>query len=307
MLLKPEQSIWQPMTLPEFLDSIDESMFWLLPGLVQEEGIVLIDGPRKRGRKSLWAFYLALYLTSQLQKKGLIVEAEGSRVGTKLRLLRLCNGLGLDYKSLTSLLFSHREGIRLDQPGWTEKIIDCIERNDLDFIVLDAFKYFFVGDESKSQDTQAPLNAIKHIRDSTGAAVLFVHHSIKSVGPDTDIDDASRGSSTITDLYDDHHAMVWSKKLGTRMVVRHRDAGEAEFTMDWEFKPDSYVLTRRRVDFEGQVEDALQHIAPVKGQLYHKSTLLPDHLREIKDDIINKLLDEGIFAEHKKGVYICLK
>lgn len=255
---------FEPLPLPAWLESVQSTQSWIVPELVQSDGIVLIDGPRKRGKKTFWANTLALCVASGrplpveveapqkvVHLPVLYLEEEGTRAATKDRWLKQLHGLGLEAKDVGDLFYSHRAGVRLDSPDWPERVVQFCSQEGVGLVIIDAFNYTFAGDENKSSDVKLPLEAIRGIR-ATGPTVMMVHHVGKS-GPVTgkeremDIDDRSRGSTAIVDAYDNHHAMVIEPHCPfVTMHVRHRDGGEGRWELYWTFEDHRIYLKMRR-------------------------------------------------------------
>lgn len=250
--------------MPEWLASVTATKRWHVPELIGEDAIVLVDGPRKRARKSLLVNHLLMCISSGrpliverapvlpvVQAPCVYFEEEGQQASTKLRWLMQIKGAGLEPQDLKQLYFGHRTGIKLDNPDWPEKVIRFCDNVGAKVVAFDPFNYLFSGDESRSADVKLPLENLRAIRN-TGRTVIIIHHvgktSPKPNEQHVDMDDRSRGSSMIVDAYDNHLALSAVQYDPTvRMDVRHRDGGEAAWQLDWNFTGDVEIgLTLRR-------------------------------------------------------------
>ena len=84
--------------------------------------------------------------------------------------------------------------------------IDWVERSALavnaDVVVFDPLYKWTSGDENSVADVKPTLAAFDCLAESTGAAVLYVHHDCKGAAGDKDVRDRGAGSSVLSRDYD---------------------------------------------------------------------------------------------------------
>lgn len=243
---KKEELPWQPPTLAEWLDSVDESARWIIENLIPDDALVIISGQQKRAFKTWFAFLVALSVATgktfgllKPQRTGpvLIIEEEGSKAETKGRFLKLCATYGIDPKTLTNIRFSHRERVKLDDKDWRRKLVLLVREMKPALVIYDALTLSHTGDENKQEDMIAVVDSMQAARQQ-GATFIMLAHLDKARGenPRADIDNQVRGSSVVVNAYDSHLALRRYKMTAAHidLIARHRGASEHFYSASWD-------------------------------------------------------------------------
>jgi len=149
------------------------------------------------------------------KQRVLLVQYEIKASHAHRRIHRLARALGIKASDLRGQFFViSARGQKLT--------LDAVEREAIArkvaVIAFDPLFKMTEGDENKAQDLKPILSAFDRMAESTGAAVLYVHHDAKGTPGDRDIRDRGAGSNvigrdydacfTITEQKDDEDAVV---------------------------------------------------------------------------------------------------
>ncbi len=198
-------------------------------------------------------------------KEGVVVYLAGEgNYGLRQRLASWC--VRNDEYNLDRLLVSNRP-IDLDQPGAEAEILRAVREltnEPVALIVVDTLNRHMAGDENSAQQTRALINACTIVAVSSGAAVLFVHHTGHGEGAQ----DRERGSTNLRASMD---VSINVKKDGDGLKVRcikMKDAPE----------PDDIAGKIEPVDVGWVDEDGLPSLGAVfvQGEAGQGKEPLPD-------------------------------
>jgi hypothetical protein len=156
---------------------------WLIENILTENGLSMIWG-RSGAMKSFVALDMALCIATgapwhgHAVKRGLVIyiAAEGSH-GLGRRAIGWRRTRGAELPKPSFRLIPHTVALTSDDlNALCEAILDLPARPAL--VVVDTLaRTIGAGDENKTPDMNAYVNAADRIRDATGANVLIIHHS----------------------------------------------------------------------------------------------------------------------------------
>jgi len=223
---------------------------WIVNAMVPD-GLVVCYGKPKRG-KSFRALDLSLCVATgkdfhgeKIGKTGrvLYVAAEGGAAAVRNRVLAWCKANDVDPKSLEGKWELVDTGIALNLP---ESVKEFLEVNrdggKCALIVLDTLARNTRGDENSAKDMSMAIKGCDMIRETTGAAVMLVHHegwsakrirgsSVLQGAPDAVIRVARDRDDYTTVIAEDMRESAAGKsqifKLGTDGVLHMVAAAEA--------------------------------------------------------------------------------
>jgi hypothetical protein len=236
---------WLPTTMAEWVQIEPPSRGWLVPGLVPAGGITYISGQQKLAQKTTTALAVAMGVASGRKVFGrevqqgpvLFIEAEGDWYRTRQRILALTNGLKIPTTELQHFFWSFREGIKLDNPQWQDRILETVARIKPVLVVFDALTYLKSGDENDIMAMQSVADTLQAVQRMDAAVLLLLHlnkaqgNNPKCEDPDSQI----RGSSIFSNLYDVHIALrKYSRKSESISVqVLDRFGEPMKSSMKW--------------------------------------------------------------------------
>lgn len=242
---------WLPPTLDQWLAEVDETQEWLIDRIIPRDALVLVSGHQKRAYKTWFSFLAGLVLASGRTQSlfrplvtgpVLIVEEEGARPQTKQRFQMLANTYGFTPEEMRNVYFSHRQRVKLDDPGWRAKLLAAARHIKPVLVIYDALSYAHTGDENSHADMAPVIDTLQALR-STGASVAVLAHLDKQRGenPRADIDTQVRGSSIIVNAYDMHLALRRYKMSAAHIdcIARARDAAEARYSITWDISEET--------------------------------------------------------------------
>jgi hypothetical protein len=225
---------------------------WLVEGLLVDRGLGAIVGPPKVGKTWLLLELAVAIATGRDTLEHtvpqpwpvIVVLEESGRAALHRRLDALARGHATTPDQLEHLHFAANKRVRLDDPGWQNEIIVAA-------IELKARAVFFdplarlksPGRDENAQKEMAPvLEYLRDLRDNTGAAAVFVHHSGHN-------GEHLRGSSDLESWWESKITVKASQKL----YAEHREA-EATDEFGYRVTYDHTTRTVRlvRVDAEGR-------------------------------------------------------
>jgi len=232
-------------TLEDWLSASASAPRWIVPGLLPAESLILISGPRKLGHKTWLTDLFALYTSTGVACKSgeilpinaepvLYIEEEGSRAGTRNRLLSLRQSLGLKDVKLDNIYYVFRQSVKLDTERWVSRIENVISELGIKLVIFDAFAYIHSVNENSSEDLKKVIQSFQRFR-ALGASVIFIAHTSKNADV-SDIDNQVRGSGLIVDCYDLHLALR-SKGKGKKLTLetRAREFEGDRYEVRWAF------------------------------------------------------------------------
>jgi hypothetical protein len=216
---------------------------YLVEGLITEGAITELVGPFKVG-KTWNVLELILAVTGarpafgryKAKKTGqvLAVFEESGRYALHRRLRALQAGYGIEDEQLTramkKLRFATNAGVQLTNPEWQAALIDkAVRLQKLRLIVFDPLARIKGNADENSQKELAPiLDFLRVLREKSGAAVAFVHHTGYEPG-------RARGTSDL-EAYWESRLLIEGKHGSSRphkLTATHR---EAESTVVLEYR-----------------------------------------------------------------------
>ena len=249
MSKKPATDVpeWCPPLLADWLEEVEDEPQWLIENFLPEEGMTLVSGHQKLTRKSFTAFAATLAVATgkvigpfKATRAGHVVyiEEEGTKAPTKKRWEAFIRAYGLK-KNKVDCRFAFRAGIGLDTEVWRKRLLEYVDYFEPALIVFDNLSFMHSGDENSNNDMRAVVSTLQLIRNA-GTATLFLAHLSKSAGsdPKEDIDKQVRGGSIVVNGYDVHWALrnYVGEHAPIDLIVRYRDLGGRQFTVDWKMK-----------------------------------------------------------------------
>lgn len=184
------------------IEPVDESSFWLVEGLWQDESVGVIGAPSKSFKSTLvlnmaCAVASGEPLDGRSVKQGAVMILQGE------------NNLGLERRKIIDItgkddlpIYFVESFITLDKIG---KLRRHIAEHEIKLLIIDPLYLLFgVGDINKHQDITSRLQELTRIRDDYGCSVILVHHSRK-------LDKGSKMSTS--DLYGSSFIEGWYESM----------------------------------------------------------------------------------------------
>ena len=252
--------------------------------LLVEQAVGAIQGPPKCG-KTWVVTELAISVVTGRPAFGrfavpqsgpvLMVLEESGRTALHRRLDLLRRGSATGIEELADLYFSANRRVRLDDPTWRSELIDAGKAIRPRVIFLDPLARLKGAgtDEDSQQEMAAVLDFMRDLRDQTGAAVVFVHHTGHAGG-------RMRGTSDLEAYWESKLSINREQGGVCTLKSEHREAeagGELRYTLAWD-----------------EVTRSLR-LSPVDG---------PSPSEQLADDLLDYLAEHpgGTLEEVRKGV-----
>lgn len=172
---------------------------WIVEGLISTASVSVFYG--EPGSKKTYAM-LSLAVCVAMGKpwldlpvnqcKVLFVDEEAGEHRLALRLRRAIKGEMGDTE--TPIQFVSLASFKLDDKDDRDELHSLINATDAGLVIIDALTDIMDGDENSKQDVQPVFTAVRKIAETTGAAIVIIHHSNKAGG--------YRGSSAIKGALD---------------------------------------------------------------------------------------------------------
>ena len=188
-------------THEEMLELANQEVPWVINGLIARGDKVLIGGAQKAMKTYFTINLVRAAVTGDdfLEYQGwstsnpckvLFVEEEGSPIAFAKRIKRLLSDVPHE-----NVRWVHRQGVRLDNPYWVDKLIEVCEGYQPDLIILDPLQRLHSKVEDRAWEMGEVWDRIHElVLRFPDAAVIVIHHFGKRQGVDTGWD-AFRGSS----------------------------------------------------------------------------------------------------------------
>jgi hypothetical protein len=252
-----------------FIERTPPSVSMLLEPFLQVASINLLAAPG--GSAKTWA---ALDWAVAIAARGedvLYVAQEDPHHTVAERVRRLTIGREEARKHLR---LRHRQGIKLDDPRWVDRLLQEVQTRGYRLVVIDTLAKSHTGNENQQQDVGRFIDAADRIV-ALGAAVLFVHHANRAgeLRGSTALPD---GCSLVIELKTvskgrsgKRLAEVMKAKLlpdleGSTYALRVLDKPHDAVTVEWEPVQSDDGAEQTGEELEGQVLEAL---APWTGDL----------------------------------------
>jgi RecA-family ATPase len=173
----------------------------LIPGLLPAGGITILTAPPKTG-KTLLACQMAIAVREGKSFLGfpagpaspvLYLDRESRRDELETRFSLLQN----DADDSFAIQFC-QEVIHLSRVEDVDAVIDAVQSGGYGLLIIDTLNTHMIGvDENDAGSVSVPLDALRRIQQSTGAAILVVAHAPK-IESNGKIAAKTRGSNAIT-------------------------------------------------------------------------------------------------------------
>ena len=206
-------------------------MPWLIEDLIVDQAIVASVG-RWKTTKSYAKLDMCISVATgrpmfgrlAVPNPGPVVFAneESGQAALWRRLDALCRGRAIDEEELRGRLYlAANARIRLDDLGWQKELVDVGKELRPRLIVFDPLARMKspMREENAQKDMAVLVEFIRHLRDETGAAVDFVHHTGHTGGN-------MRGSSDLESFWETR--LTWTRDGQSPLVTVTAEHREAE-------------------------------------------------------------------------------
>jgi hypothetical protein len=236
---------------------------WLVERLIAPGDVSIFYG--MTGSKKTWLMYdLAVSVATgqpwagifpTRTVKSLIIDEENGRRRVCARFARILKGHNTDQSTVNdTLAVTTMLGINLGN-GDMRHLEEFIKLNHIELVIIDSQAAVTNGlDENSVQGMRTFYDGLKHIAESTQAAIICLHHTTK--------DGVIRGSQSITDTADQVFK-VKSKNNTDRITItaeKLRDGGDltinlkAHFEDKEKFSLSSIAVLHKEEDTEAEIE-----------------------------------------------------
>jgi len=206
-------------SLSEIISSNDNSLNYLIDGLVYEKTINLISGQSGVGKSlltqviagqlSLGSKVFGMYETRPYRVAFLDRENEHTIIKQRFNFIE-SNPNNIFYVELTAPF----------QGEVIEEVGQFLRQNQIDVVVLDTLIRFVTGDENNSQDISNFFGSLRALLKDVKA--IFVIHHLKKLGIDQKSNNESaRGSSDIIASVDSHWILEKVKEANDLLVLKN--------------------------------------------------------------------------------------
>ncbi len=235
---------------------------FLIEDVIVDKAIVGIVGSWKLGKT--WVVGdLAIAVVTGEQALGrfgvpnpgpvLLILEESGRAALHRRLDMLVRGRALRPESLVDLHFAANRRVRLDDDVWKQRLLDAASAHPWRLIVFDPLaRVKGHVDENVQREIGPVLDFLRDLREASGAAVGYVHHTGHE-------GTRQRGSSDLEAYWESK--LTLAKKDGRRTLhAEHREAeAVGPFTLSFGFDPTTRTLRLRayRDELEERVREYL--------------------------------------------------
>ena len=216
---------------------------WLIEDLILDQAIVASVG-RWKTTKSYAKLDMCICVATgrplfgrlAVPKPGPVVFAneESGRAALWRRLDALCRGRAIDEEELRGNLYvAANARIRLDDLGWQRELVDVGKELRPRLIVFDPLARMKspMREENAQKDMAVLVEFIRLLRDETGAAVDFIHHTGHAGGN-------MRGSSDLESFWETR--LTWTRDGQSPLVTvtaEHREAeagSPIQYRINWD-------------------------------------------------------------------------
>jgi len=170
------------LSVSKLLEKADEQTDWLVKNMVVKQGITIIGGS-PGCYKSFIAQHMALsvahgkdWLGQFTTKKVsvLYVDEENGEVLLAKRYKQLLTGH--EQTPPENLFSSVFQGLQLDKPEGEIHLAELITFTQAKLVIIDSMVRCMEGEEDKSSDVRQVFESLKGVKESTGCAVVVLHH-----------------------------------------------------------------------------------------------------------------------------------
>lgn len=222
---------------------------FLVERLIVDGAVGTILGPPKDG-KTFLVLELAVAVATgspalgrfAVPKPGpvIVILEESGLEALHRRLDQLARGKGLRPDALADLHFAANARVRLDDPGWRERLLQAGRELRPRLILLDPLaRLKGAVDENAQKEIGPLLDFLRDLRDASGAAVVFVHH----VGHNSS---HLRGSSDLEAYWESRIALRRDDRGIVELTAEHREA-EGGLLLHYRLEPDTATETLKLI------------------------------------------------------------
>jgi hypothetical protein len=212
---------------------------WLIDGLIVDHALVACVG-RWKTTKSYALLHLCIAIATgrpafgafDVAEPGPVVFAneESGRAALWRRLDALARGSAIDPDELRErLMVAANARILLDDPGWQEELVAIGQELRPRLFALDPLARMKAParDENAQGEMATLIEFIRRLRDETGAAVAFVHHTGHAGGH-------MRGSSDLESAWESR--LTWARDGQAPVVSIESEHREAEASTPFSYR-----------------------------------------------------------------------
>ncbi len=273
---------------------------FLVEGLIVDAAVAAIQGPPKVGKTWLVLDLAVAVVTGRetlsfsVPDPGpvLVVLEESGRAALHRRLGQLARGNAIRPEALRDLHVAANKGVRLDEPEWAERIVDAANMIGARAIFLDPLARVkgATVDENVQREIGPVLDALRDLRERTGAAVVFVHHTPHTGGH-------LRGSSDIEATWESKLSVSRDENGVCSVVAEHREA-------------ESGPKLRYRLSFDGLTESVRLTLTEEPDAEAKRQAELEEHVQAVDrstpgltaNGVLDALREGGIKFERQKAL-----
>ena len=179
----------------------------IVVGLFDRGDKIAVIGSSK-SRKTFFSLQLAVSCASgsalfgnavQLPRRVLLIQFEVKAAHFHRRARMMLNALDIDPAKIEDRLTVYNaRGHTVNHAD----IVRLVNAHRADLVILDPLYKLLQGDENSAEDVKPILSMFDRISESTGAAVMFVHHNAKGHAGDRQTRDRGAGSGVIARDFD---------------------------------------------------------------------------------------------------------
>lgn len=223
---------------------------WLVEGLVVDQALVAAVGKWKT-TKSYALLDVCISIATGRPAFGVyaiptpgavvFVNEESGRTALRRRIDHLCRGRAIAADEIRGRLHvAANTSMKLDDPDWQAQLIELGRTIQPRLFVFDPLARMknAARDENAQTDMAPVIEYLRHLRDETGAAVCFVHHTGHQ-------GERMRGSSDLESAWETR--LTWKRdgqSLAVEIESEHREA-EAAPTVRYRLQWDGDTRTMR--------------------------------------------------------------
>ena len=184
-----------------------------------------------------------------------LVLEESGRAAYHRRIDRLSRGYALKPDALAELHFAANRGVRLNDPAWQNDLLEAGQKIKPRAFLLDPLVRLKGAsvDESSQREIGPVLDFMRELRDESGAAVLYAHHTGHHGRQ-------QRGSSDLEGYWESRLTLK-KDESGRSITADHREAESGHtftFTLDFDELTRSLRLRALTDTLEQKVEEYLR-------------------------------------------------
>lgn len=171
----------------------------------------------------------------------MVVVEESGRDALHRRLAALARGRGIDGAALADLHLAPNRGVRLDDARWRQRLLAAASEIRPRAVFLDPLARLKGDgvDENSQRDVAPVLRFLRDLRDASGAAVVFVHHSGHGEGG------RARGSSDLESYWESRLVVGRGDDGQRHLTASHREGERDSYPHDYRLISDTAARTVR--------------------------------------------------------------